>query len=353
MRAAVYYGPHDIRVEQRPEPADPGPGEVVLEVARASICGTDASEWAYGPRLVPLTTPHPATGKAGPVVLGHELVGRVVAAGPGVEGIAVGDRVVPGAGISCGACRWCRQGRTNLCARYYTIGLQVDGGLAEYCWSPASICRRVPDGVSDDAAAIAQPVAVALHALDRGRIGAGEAVLVIGVGGIGAFALAGAVGLGASQVIAVDVDDARLELARRLGATTVLDGRTADVAAEARALTGGDGVDAAVECAGAPGAVQSAVSAARRGGRVVMVGLPKAPPAIDTTDASLREVDLVATLAHVCDADLPRALDLLATSPLAPVVTDRVIGLDDVVPEGIQLLAEGRASGKIVVDPRG
>ena len=124
---------------------------------RAAICGTDASEWDHGPILC----------RPG-VVLGHEFVGtRRRASATSVTGLRVGDRVVSGAGISCGHCLWCLRGRTNLCAEYRTLGLQVDGGLAEYVTSPASICRLVPDACDDDAAAMTQPLAVALHALSR------------------------------------------------------------------------------------------------------------------------------------------------------------------------------------------
>ena len=156
--------------ESIPEPGEPGAGEVLLRVLRASICGTDASEYAYGPRLVPLTIPHPGSGRVGPVVLGHEFIGRVVAVGEDVDGIRPGDRVVPGAGVSCGSCPWCTAGRTNLCAGYYTLGLQADGGLAEARALPARICLPVPDACGDDAAAMAQPLAVALHAVRRGSL---------------------------------------------------------------------------------------------------------------------------------------------------------------------------------------
>src|SRR4051794_9130944 len=120
MRAAVYHGPGDVRIEARRDPPAPGGGELLLDVLRASICGTDAAEYDHGPVLA-----------EPPLVLGHELVGRVVAVGPGVGGIAAGDRVVTGAGVSCGTCARCTEGRTNLCERYFTLGLQADGGLAE------------------------------------------------------------------------------------------------------------------------------------------------------------------------------------------------------------------------------
>src|SRR4051794_30262176 len=135
VKAAVFHGPRDVRIEDVDDPPAAQPHEVVLEIARAAICGTDAAEWDHGPILC----------RPG-VVLGHEFVGRVVDIGNEVSGLAVGDRVVSGAGISCGHCRWCLAGRTNLCADYRTLGLQVDGGLAELVTSPATICRRVPDG---------------------------------------------------------------------------------------------------------------------------------------------------------------------------------------------------------------
>src|SRR5204862_5001789 len=126
------------------------------------------------------------------VVLGHEFVGRVVEIGSDVAGLGLGDRVVSGAGISCGRCPWCLRSRTNLCAEYRTLGLQVNGGLAEYVTSPSVICRRVPDACDDDAAAMAQPLAVALHALSRVAPDPEESVAVIGAGGIGSFIVAGA-----------------------------------------------------------------------------------------------------------------------------------------------------------------
>ncbi|HEY6759148.1 MAG TPA: alcohol dehydrogenase catalytic domain-containing protein, partial [Baekduia sp.] len=128
MRAAVFHGPGDVRVEEVAAPGPPAPGAVVLRVLMAAICGTDCAEYLHGPVLVPLDRRHPASGHVGPLILGHEFVGVVEAAGAGAD-LAVGDRVVCGAGISCGACPWCAAGRTNLCERYFTVGLHVHGGL--------------------------------------------------------------------------------------------------------------------------------------------------------------------------------------------------------------------------------
>jgi len=340
VRAAVYRGPRDIRVESVPEPADPAAGDVVIRVARAAICGTDSSEWAHGPLLA-----------QPPVVLGHEFVGEVVAAGSQTGAVGVGDRVVCGAGISCGECDWCRAGRTNLCAHYRTIGLHVDGGLAEYVSSPAGICLAVPDALTDDAAAIAQPLAVALHAVRRSGLCRGQSCAVIGVGGIGAFIVAAAAAAGASPLIALDIDEDRLATARTLGAATVIDARGRELDAAILQATGGEGADVVIEASGTAGAPAAATRAARRGGRVLLVGLQAAPRELDLLSLTVREVEISTTLAHVCDVDLPEALALLRSTDLAPAVTDRVIALDQLVPHGIEPLAGGTARGKIVVAP--
>jgi (R,R)-butanediol dehydrogenase / meso-butanediol dehydrogenase / diacetyl reductase len=339
MRAAVFHGPGDIRIEDVAEPAAPGHGELLIGVTRAAICGTDASEWVHGPLLA---TP--------PVVLGHEFVGEVIAADDDTGDLGVGDRVVCGAGISCGHCDWCLGGRTNLCATYRTIGLHVDGGLAEQVLAPASICRRVPEGVGDDAAAMAQPLAVALHAVRRSEVGEGEDCVVVGCGGIGAFCVAGAVARGA-RVIALDVDTERLATAQRLGAAVTVDVDGLDLAAVIREQTGGLGAHVVLEASGAPHAPAGALAGARKGGRVVLVGLQSAPRELDLLAFAVREVDLATTLAHVCAVDLPEALELLATADIADVVLDRVISLERLVEDGILPLAERTARGKIVVNP--
>jgi 2-desacetyl-2-hydroxyethyl bacteriochlorophyllide A dehydrogenase len=341
MKAAVYHGRRDIRIESVPEPTDPAPGELVLEVVRAAICGTDSSEWAHGPML---TRP--------PVTLGHEFVGRVVSIGEGVGGVSHGDRVVSGAAVSCGHCEWCRAGRTNLCSTYLTLGLQLDGGLAQLVKTPAAVCRRVPDECSDDAAAMAQPLAVALHALRRTTIQPGNACVVIGVGGIGSFILGAAAAKGVAPLIAVDIDDQRLQTARILGAETVIDARSQDVVAAVLEVTGGDGAHVVVEASGAPGSPEIAVQSTRRGGRVLIVGLQPTPVEIDLFALTTREVEIRTAVAHVCDVDLPESLEIISSGNLARTVLDRVIPLDGLVELGIRPLVERTARGKIIVDPQ-
>jgi threonine dehydrogenase-like Zn-dependent dehydrogenase len=342
VRAAVFHGPRDVRIETVPDPHPPAADEVVLEVLRAAICGTDAAEWDHGPVLC----------RPG-VVLGHEFVGRVAALGEDVTSYSVGDRVVSGAGISCGHCVWCLRGRTNLCAEYRTLGLQVDGGLAEYVTSPASICRRVPETCDDDAAAMTQPLAVALHALSRVALRPDETVAVIGAGGIGSFIVAGAAHRAVEgRVVAVDIDAERLATASALGASESADATGRDLAELLLELSDGIGFEVVIEASGAPHAPAAAIASARRGGRVLLVGLHGAPRELELTQTIVREVDIVTTVAHVCDSDIPAALDLLAGSDVAAVTAGPRIPRDALVDDGLRPLAEQRASGKILVRPR-
>ncbi len=341
MKAAVFHGAHDVRIEEVPDPGSPAAGELVLKVTRAAICGTDAAEWDHGPVLC----------RPG-VVLGHEFVGRVVDLGADVTGFSPGDRVVSGAGISCGHCHWCRRGRTNLCAEYRTLGLQVDGGLAEYVTSPASICLAVPETCDDDAAVMTQPLAVALHALSRVSQDPEDAVAVIGVGGIGSFIVAGAsrraVG---GRVVAIDIDPERLATASALGAQQVVDATGHDLARLLQELTEGVGFDVVIEASGAPNAPAAATTGVRRGGRVLLLGLHAKPRELDLTRMIVREVDIFTSVAHICDSDIPAALDLLAHSDVAAVAAGPTIPLEALVEDGLRPLAEGRAGGKIIVAP--
>ena len=348
MRAALLHAPHDLRVEDRPDPTC-GPGEVVIEVTYNGLCGTDATEYTKGPMMVPLTTRHPGSGHVGPTTLGHEFIGVVVEAGPGAEAWR-GRRVACGAGVSCGSCAWCRRGRTNLCAGYYTLGLSTHGGLARYAAAPASTLREIPDDCPDIEAALAQPLAVGLHGVARSGVQPGDTVVLLGAGAIGSFILAG-LSAHDGPVIALDIDDDRLATARTLGAT-----QTKLIAADASPQSVRDllpgGADVVIESSGAPGSARRAFSLAARGGSVLLVGLNKALQPVEFADVVLREITIHTTVAHVCDTDLPAALALLTDRPLSPVLVDRVVSLESVVDEGFEPLAAGTTRGKIIVDPR-
>ena len=348
MRAGVLYGTNDLRVEDMPTPSI-GPDDLLVEVTYNGLCGTDATEYGVGQIMVPLVQEHPGSRHRGPTVLGHEFIGTVVDAGASTTG-RIGQRVACGAGVSCGRCRWCRAGRTNLCSGYYTLGLSTHGGLAEYAAAPASICVAIPSGCSDADAALAQPLAVGIHAVERARIAPGGTVALLGAGAIGSFILA-ALGDHDGPVIAFDIDEERLATARILGAVrTELLPRDA-TPADLRELVP-DGADRVFETSGAPGAAERAIAMAARGGTVVLVGLTKTPQALNFADVVLREVTIQTTVAHICDSDLPAALQLLDRMPLAPLLLHGVVPLERAVTDGFQPLVEGLVRGKVLVDPR-
>ncbi len=348
MKAAVYHGPGDVRIEGVREPRVLADDQVLIDVSHASICGTDLGEFVHGPTMIPLHHRHPASRHVGPVILGHEFTGRVVAGGDQVTGVAADDRVVPGAGNWCGTCDRCREGRPNLCQSYFVYGLHAPGGLAEHVVVPAKMCHLVPVACSDEAAALAQPLAIALHALARSGARRGESIAIVGAGGIGAFLLTAASTLAPEPLIAIDLDPKRLQRAERLGAAvTVLPGHD-DVAEAVRGHVS-FGVDVVIEASGTPGGLGVAVEAVRHGGRIHVVGLPAQPSTIDLHHCVVHEIDMSSSNGHICGTDIPWALELLADDGLAPIVTDRVIALERLVRDGLQPMANGDAHGKVVV----
>jgi threonine dehydrogenase-like Zn-dependent dehydrogenase len=343
MRAVVLHGPADLRVEQRPVPR-PARGELLLRVTAAGICGSDAFFYAKGAGT-------PDRPVAGPLVLGHEFAGVVVDAGADVTGLAIGDEVASGAGVSCGACRPCRQGRTNLCLHYATAGIHLDGGLAEYCTVDAATCEpTAPHGVSGDDAALAQPMAIAHHSVHRGRLREGERALIFGVGGIGMFATWIAAQLGA-HVTAIDLSAERLALAARLGAAQALAIADGELPAQ---LRDGEPFDVIYEITGAARPFAQAMQLARRGTRVVITGVQKSSYELFPTAMLVEELELIASSAHAFAPDLPAALDLVAArdhgwADIAP----EVLPLERVLEDGILPLADGRAPHiKTLIDPQ-
>ncbi len=349
MKAAVYHGPGDVRIESMPEPGPPQPDEVVLQVQVGALCGTDASQFNAA-TMVPLNQPHPASGHHGPVILGHEVTGVIFERGAAVTGLGVGQRVVPGAGWWCGVCPQCRAGRLNICEQYYVFGLHAHGGLAEYATFPAKMCIPVPDPCSVAAAAMAQPCAVALHALRRADIKAGQTVAIFGVGSIGSLLLAV---LRAQRtevsVLAIDIDPVRLTTAEALGATSLIQVRGQNPMEAILELTHGRGVDVAVEATGMPETLAHALAAVSRGGTLLQVGIPQHPASLSIDQAVVCEKNLITTNGQVTTVDLPQALHLLAETDLAASIGTRVIPLDALVEEGLRPLAEHRASAKVLV----
>jgi L-iditol 2-dehydrogenase len=265
VRALVKHGREPgLSVESVPEP-EAAAGEVLVDVSAVGICGTDVHIL------------HDVYAHADPLIPGHELVGRIAAVGEGVDGWAAGDRVV--SELHTGAdrtCEICRSGNPQICPAKRALGTWVDGAFADRVRLPAWLLHRVPEGLSDVAASLVEPAACALHGmLERGRVDPGDTVLIAGHGPVGLLGARVAQAAGAAQVIVTGRSrkgTARLDAARALGAE-VIDTDAEDVAARVAELTGGRGVDVAVETAGAERALWDCIAGARIGGRVVVLGL--------------------------------------------------------------------------------
>ena len=331
MLAVRWHARGDVRVEEVPPPAPPGPGELQLRVRWCGICGTDLEEWLSGPVFIPAAAPHPVTGARAPLVLGHEFAGVVVAAGADVTGPSPGQRVAVDTIVSCGTCYWCRRGEVTRCPALGALGLHGDGGLAELCNAPARICLPVPDTVADDEAALAEPLAVAIRALRRGGLRSGERVAVVGAGAVGLMAVQAAAAFGADGVTVVEPLPERRALAIRLGADRAV---PPDEAGTLEA-------DVAVECAGTASAIHAALQALRSGGRAVLLSIVTQSALIAPMDLIRGEKSLIGSLSHVWDQDFREALQLLGRGAVqaAPLITDR-IPLSAAVTGGLALLRD-------------
>lgn len=351
MLALRWHNQGDLRLDDVPEPSSPQQGHAVIEVAYCGVCGTDLHEYSHGPVII-RTKPHPLTGQSPPVTLGHEMSGTVRALGSEIPGIEPGTRVAVDPCLRCGVCRWCTRGEYHICPKSGSLGLAAAGGLASLVAVPAEGLVKIPDGVSDEAAAMAEPLAVGLHAVRRSGIQPGDNVLVLGAGPIGIavlmFAqLAGAAGLYVSEPL-----PQRAERARALGATEVYDPKTADVRREVFLRTGRVGPDVVLEATGHDEAVELAINTVRRGGTALLAGVSTANLSVPLGRIVYFERTVIGSLGY--NFDIPRVLDLIDTARLdpSPLLTG-TFNLRD----GIALFDDlDRNRGghlKVLIDPKG
>jgi L-iditol 2-dehydrogenase len=312
MRAAVLYAPGEVRLEERVRP-EPGPREVLVEIGAVGVCGSDVHYYEHG-RIGQHVV-------RSPLVLGHEASGRVVALGPGASRHRVGDRVALEPGVPCGACRECRSGRYNLCRDVRFLGTPpIDGAFTDQVAIHEDFAFPLPGSVSDEAGALIEPLAVGLWACRKANVGAGDRVLVTGAGPIGLLALQAARACGATELAITDVNQRRLELAARLGAT-----RTIDVA---RASVEGE-YDALLECSGSTTALVDGLAALRPAGTAVAVGMgPDEDATLPLALLQTRELWLTGTFRYA--GVYPAAIALAAAGrvDLEALVTGR-FGLEE------------------------
>ena len=313
MKAAILHGPRDLRVERLRDPR-PEPGEVVVRMTAAGLCGTDYEIWS-GARPV-----------AYPRIMGHELVGRVEATASDVTRVSPGDPVVVEPNYSCGHCPLCREGNRNLCLSRTTIGINADGGFAELVRVPARCCWRATAGAASDALLLAEPLAVVVRAVGRGEPKPGETAAIVGAGTLGLLALQVLRARGA-KVMVTSRSRRRFALASQLGADATHATPEGPLADAARQFAGREGVDLVVETAGTAEAVTHALELVRPGGRVVLTGLPHEPTSVSFFSVVRREITLIGSMIY--QDEFPEALRLVESGAVqtTPLITHR-FGLD-------------------------
>jgi (R,R)-butanediol dehydrogenase/meso-butanediol dehydrogenase/diacetyl reductase len=344
MRAAVYHAREDLRIEEVAE-ADPGPGQVKIAVSYNGLCGSDLYEYYYGPLGIP-TSPHPLTGAMLPQIMGHEFGGRVVATGPGVEDLAIGDLVAVNPMHVCGTCVYCRRGDTNLCVTAAFHGLMAHGGgLSDFTVVDRRMAHVMPPGLTARDAAVVEPMAVALRSARRAAVSDGQSVVVFGAGPIGLGAYFACRWLGAEPIM-VEPSAARRAILTDLGAPAVLDPTADDVTSAVLDLTGGVGAHAAIDAAATPATFAAAFSTTRRGGVLSIVGIAHEPLPLDPITMFQTEITVRASNAYA--DDFPMTIRAMAEGayPLDGWVT--TIELHDVIESGFEVLHAGKAM-KILV----
>jgi L-iditol 2-dehydrogenase len=306
-------GEGHVALDEVPQP-EAGPGQVLVAVRAAGICGTDLHIY------------HDEYPTRPPVVLGHELAGEVAAVGEGVSRVAAGDRVTTETYFHlCGVCRYCRSGQPNLCPERRSIGSGVDGGFARYVVAPERNVHRLPDRLSFAEAALTEPLACVVHgALELPKVTAGDVAVVAGPGAIGLLTLQVARAAGAAVVVlGTAADRRRLALARELGATAAIDIEAEDAAPIIQELSGGWGADIVYECSGAGPAALDLLTHARRGGQYAQIGLFGKPVAWDLDQVCMKELRVTGSNASVPSA-WRTALRLLGEGSVrtAPLISD-------------------------------
>ncbi|MFQ5840340.1 MAG: zinc-binding dehydrogenase [Candidatus Methylomirabilales bacterium] len=317
MKAMVYHGPGDVRYEEFPTP-EPGPGEVLVRIGSALTCGTDIKTYRRG---------HPAMIPKVPTVFGHEWAGTVAATGPGVLTVRVGDRVVGANSVPCNRCVFCQHNRQNLCEDL----LFLNGAYAEYILVPARIVQQnllqVPETLDLRTAALVEPLACALHAVERAQFTEGETVCILGSGPMGLLLALLVKGRGAKTVV-IGKGKQRLAGAKAVGADLVLDAETDDLAAGIRcANPHGRGADLVIEATGVPAVWEQALWLVRKGGQVVFFGGCEVGTSIriDTRRMHYDEISLLGVFHHTPQL-IRAALKTLASASLdvAPLITHEV-----------------------------
>ena len=320
-----------------------GPGQVLIKVQSAALCGTDMHifEWNAWARSVGIELPY---------IMGHECCGDVVAVGEGVYAVKVGDKVAGETHIPCGHCYQCMNGEQHICANLKMFGIHTNGCFAQYAVIPAVCARPIPREISCDIGAVMEPLGTAVRAASEMQV-AGANVMVLGCGPIGLFAVAAARSMGAAKIFATDISPARLEIAQIMGATQALNPLTQDVAQIVLTKTGNFGVDVVIEASGNVEALKDSFRYLRKGGRLALIGLPGKPIELELgREIVFKEAKIIGIHGRKMFETWTQMENMLAAGKLdvSPVITHK-LPLNK-WQQGVELAKNGEAC-KVIYHP--
>lgn len=346
MKAARIYGEKDVRVEDVEEPVVEA-GMVKIKVGFAGICGSDLHAYHHG-MGIPLDGPDVLTGKKVPITLGHEFAGTIEELGDGVSGFEIGDKVAIEPLLFNEDDPFVLEGKYNLSSQVGFVGLNDNGGFAEYAAVKASMLHKLPEEVSLEEGALVEPAAVSVQAVKESQLKIGQAVAVFGVGPIGLLTIIAAKAAGASQIIAIDVSKERLEKAIECGATHTVNSMDEKPVEKIYEIVP-RGVDVAYEAAGVQPTFEAAVESLKKAGQLMVIAAFSKPVTVDMVQVLMKEISITASLAyrHV----FPEVIASIAAGSLdVKKVITKKIKLDDVVEKGLELLLEDKSQAKILID---
>jgi L-iditol 2-dehydrogenase len=328
--SAVWHGTGDLRLEECALPAL-GPMDVLVDVVGCGVCATDLHLLDGSISLYPP-----------PKVLGHEVGGLVREVGAGVSHVRAGDAVALDTSVPCNTCFYCREARPFMCLNRVSVA----AGFSQHNVVPASVVYKLPKGLPPEMGALAEPLSCAMHAVQRGEIRPADTVAIVGAGALGLLVLAVARLSGATQAIVSDPDRQRRALAEKMGATRTLDPTAEDLLSVTRDMTDGRGVDCAFEAVGTQATIEQALSLPRQGGTLVQVSVPPttARPTLPAYELFARELTIRGS--YIRTTEFRRAVELLGTLDLSPLITNR-FPLRDV--HAAFDAARGRAGIRILV----
>ena len=349
MKAARYYGKEDLRIEDAPDSAPPGPGQVRIRNGFAGICGSDLHIYFY-PESLPmdLDKEHPLTGAKLPQILGHEFCGTVVELGEGVTDVAIGDRAAVFPLVaSCGECEACRRGLPFSCRLMGSLGATArGGGLSEFTTVDASALHILPDNVDLKMGALVEPMAVGWHAVSRSGAQAGATALVAGAGPVGIGTWFAFKARGVDKVLVSEPNAERRSIIEALGAT-VVDPTSEDFATVVDEFTGGRGMDVAVDAAGVGAALMSALGVLAPGGRVVVVALHEHATEFQPTHLMMGETEIVGAVGYRPE-EFDAVIDAMSRGVYDTTGWVEEVSLGNVV-ESIHALRNGTGT-KVLID---